>query len=110
MLTATRDISGQFLVVLLQVTAGRLKQRHTMGLQAPFTSYGDRRGESPEGERQPSCCRAQAPPSSEAGEHLPQHSSSGDLEETPALTAPVLMGYKGSRGEHHQAENTSTLP
>ena len=41
MLTATRDISGQFLVVLLQVTAGRLKQRHTMGLQVPFTSGGE---------------------------------------------------------------------
>ena len=50
MLTVTRDISGQFLVVLLQVTAGRLKQRHTVGLQVRFTSGGDRRGESPEGE------------------------------------------------------------
>lgn len=47
MLTATRGISGQFLVVPLQVTAGRLKPPHTMGLQAPFTSYGDSRGESP---------------------------------------------------------------
>ena len=66
MLTATRDISGQFLVVPLQVTAGRLTQPHIMGLQVPFTSYGDSRGESPEGERGPSCCRARAPPSSEA--------------------------------------------
>ena len=53
-LTATRDISGQFLVVPLQVTAGHLKQPHTMGLQVPFTSGGDSRGEPAEGELRPS--------------------------------------------------------
>ena len=49
MLTATRDISLQFLVVPLQVTAGRLKQPHTTGLQVPLTSYGDSSEASPRG-------------------------------------------------------------
>ena len=64
----------------------------------------------PEGERGPSRCRAQAPPSCEAGGHLPLHSPSSEAAVTPAPTAPVLMGYKASWGDHHQAESTSTLP
>ena len=47
MLTATRDISGQFLVVPLQVTAGRLKQRHNGAAGPLHKRWRVFRGESP---------------------------------------------------------------